>query len=932
MPEDLPAPRAKSIFLSYRRDDSEEVVDRIYETLSAHLSEDALFRDVDDIEPGANFPKVIRERLRDCDVVLVFIGRDWLTAQLDGRPRLNDPNDHLRQEIQAALAHPYAQLIPVLVKHATMPTADQLPVTLRPLAEINAKEVRSRGKEYLNDVAALAAAIRKGILVSQTNRQIAAERESEQGHTGTARDEGITAPALESRQWNALISAAREHGLVVVCGSEFGTDRKRGDPRCREYAIAAQVAMRLNLEIPPIDARRPLAQLAVACHRSGQRDAFAHELGKAAQALGPASGLSGLATLEPFRRLVTSALDRGLEVTLEARASQAVESVNYTRGGPLALDGREGWRSGGLVLHAAGYAGGLDGDAAVTDVEWREFAAAWRDRMPERLESLFEGSAVLFSGAGSPAGFIESWVDLAARLRCHSLWIGSSTLADDAAGTRSLGEAEGPEATLFDDTDGAAFLEEFERRWLSADEPRAAEPSQQRKPAASAASGTQRAESPSPASIPRPDQASPWPGLAPYTEVAAGLMFGRERESDQVVQSVAVHPVTVLYARSGLGKTSLLHAGVAPRLRERRLIPILIRVTWTASSDLPLSQQVLGRVSEAAASAGLVLPPPTAEESLWSYFHRRDVAQASDQDGRTPFVLMFDQFEELFTMGAMEAGSATRAGPAVRELADLVECHVPDEIRDRVRQDVSVIETFDVRLPAPHVLIAIREDFLPDLNGLGHLMPSIKKSGIRILGLSLEAARAVLIRAGGGIFEPDAASALLASLAKSDSPDFVGQGTGLPATVEPALLSFTCQRLNQMRRERGLNHIDVALVQEFEGGFGLEPFYDQAFANLDPALQKWVATELITASGQRDSVSLERAEQSLRRYGLSRALVEILVSRRILRITVEGGIGRVELAHDLLLPSAMRSRNDARPVNRGAGPVSRLLGKMFGVR
>lgn len=145
------------------------------------------------------------------------------------------------------------------------------------------------------------------------------------------------------------------------------------------------------------------------------------------------------------------------------------------------------------------------------------------------------------------------------------------------------------------------------------------------------------------------------------------------------------------------------------------------------------------------------------------------------------------------------------------------------------------------------------------------------------------------------------------------------------------MFSVTCYRLNEMRLAHGLEHIDLALVTETKGA-ALVSFYDEAFADLDPALRQWVLTELITASGRRDSVSLERAEESLLRYGLSKALVDVLVRRRILRITTESGVGRVELAHDLLLPAAMRSLDDARPLKPAAGPVSRLLGKMFGVR
>jgi TIR domain len=56
-------PRAKSIFISYRREDTQDEVDRLYETLSERFSAEAVFRDVDDVEPGSDFTTAIRNRL-----------------------------------------------------------------------------------------------------------------------------------------------------------------------------------------------------------------------------------------------------------------------------------------------------------------------------------------------------------------------------------------------------------------------------------------------------------------------------------------------------------------------------------------------------------------------------------------------------------------------------------------------------------------------------------------------------------------------------------------------------------------------------------------------------------------------------------------------------------------------------------------------------
>ena len=82
------------IFISYRRDDSVDVVGRICEHLVAQLGADALFKDVDSIPYGEDFRRAIAGAISECDVLLAVIGPDWLGAQ-DGESRLDDPNDYV---------------------------------------------------------------------------------------------------------------------------------------------------------------------------------------------------------------------------------------------------------------------------------------------------------------------------------------------------------------------------------------------------------------------------------------------------------------------------------------------------------------------------------------------------------------------------------------------------------------------------------------------------------------------------------------------------------------------------------------------------------------------------------------------------------------------------------------------------------------------
>ena len=122
-----------SVFISYRRDDSAGFAGRLADALEQRLGAGAVFRDVDDIQPGADFEAVIARGLDQVRAVLVVIGPGWLDAAVDGQRRLDRADDFVRREVEQALASG-KPVLPVLVGGATMPAANALPGALRGLA------------------------------------------------------------------------------------------------------------------------------------------------------------------------------------------------------------------------------------------------------------------------------------------------------------------------------------------------------------------------------------------------------------------------------------------------------------------------------------------------------------------------------------------------------------------------------------------------------------------------------------------------------------------------------------------------------------------------------------------------------------------------------------------------------------------------------
>jgi hypothetical protein len=104
--------------------------------------------DVDSIDIGVDFAEAIQRALDVCDVLLALIGPQWLTmTDTDGQRRLDDPDDTVRLEVEAALAR-NIRVIPVLVDNARMPRRHELPESLMPLARRNALELTHNRYTY----------------------------------------------------------------------------------------------------------------------------------------------------------------------------------------------------------------------------------------------------------------------------------------------------------------------------------------------------------------------------------------------------------------------------------------------------------------------------------------------------------------------------------------------------------------------------------------------------------------------------------------------------------------------------------------------------------------------------------------------------------------------------------------------------------------
>ena len=139
---------AAGIFISYRRDESRHAAGRLADDLAQSFGPEAIFRDIEGIDPGVDFTRSLETALESCVVMLVLIGPRWLDmSDAKGQRRLDNPEDWIRQEIATALVRD-VRVIPVLLEGAAMPEPDRLSPDLQALVRrqaLDMSDMRWRG-------------------------------------------------------------------------------------------------------------------------------------------------------------------------------------------------------------------------------------------------------------------------------------------------------------------------------------------------------------------------------------------------------------------------------------------------------------------------------------------------------------------------------------------------------------------------------------------------------------------------------------------------------------------------------------------------------------------------------------------------------------------------------------------------------------------
>lgn len=399
------------------------------------------------------------------------------------------------------------------------------------------------------------------------------------------------------------------------------------------------------------------------------------------------------------------------------------------------------------------------------------------------------------------------------------------------------------------------------------------------------------------------DREHPWLGLDSFTEQSSAFFYGREDEVAELARRVQRKLLTVLFGQSGLGKTSILRAGIVPRLRPEGYCPVYVRISYAPESPSP-SEQIKEAILRATQALGTWSRSGSADpgESLWEFLHHRDDT-LHDFDGRPLIpVLIFDQFEEIFTLAQTDETGRRRAAEFIADLADLVENRAPRALEERMEADDDAAAEFDFARSDYRILIALREDYLAHLEGVKGAMPSITQNRMRLARMNGRQALAAVTLPGGRLVSEEVAEAIVR---------FVAGGAELVnAEVEPSLLSLICRELNNNRIAQGRSEISPDLLAGSHASI-LSEFYGRALHDQPAGVHRFIEDELLTEAGFRENLAEERVQKAFAAAGAAPDTVATLVNRRLLRIEERLDARRVELTHDVLC-SVVRSARDTR--------------------
>ena len=417
---------------------------------------------------------------------------------------------------------------------------------------------------------------------------------------------------------------------------------------------------------------------------------------------------------------------------------------------------------------------------------------------------------------------------------------------------------------------------------------------------------------------------NPWNGLRTYTE--GELIYGRNEDTHTLALRILQNTQTIVYGKSGIGKSSILNAGIFPYVRSHGMFPVYVRLEHNVG-DSYLSQIKEAIDAEVGRFGGSIsvrnLVEERDDETFWEYFHR---VEFEDQEGNSVKpLIVFDQFEEIFTLET----NRDKIKDFFNQLSDLINNVRPVSAEGGVASHSKEVEShesagagkpaegkklvldlsrFKIKASAYksesdfHIVFTLREDFLSYLERNTVNIPALKNNRFCLQPINEHQAAEIIMMPRPGLVSPEVAKLIIEKVTGENNIDLDDKPK---IQVDSAILSLYLSRLYDKMVEVGDTVITSELVETHSDNI-IEDFYSDAISGLPENSVKWLEDTLINEDGRRDN---RDRSTLLRESELSEDELDRLVNEvKLLRQFSYSGILRVEYIHDVLCPVIVARR------------------------
>jgi hypothetical protein len=380
---------------------------------------------------------------------------------------------------------------------------------------------------------------------------------------------------------------------------------------------------------------------------------------------------------------------------------------------------------------------------------------------------------------------------------------------------------------------------------------------------------------------------------------------------------------TLLFGKSGIGKSSILNAGVIPAARRNGYVPVLVRLShnevendYAVQIKMAIARCLTTNETCNVSRCIKEIYPQKFEthETLYEYFHRHEFyKQDGDQLTRVKLLIIFDQFEEIFTLQSNESFKQI----FFSEFADVINDNIPKSLQSHHSQNLNQKQKNKIDITTQngfeklfdslksvddcsldfvtdneiHFVFTIREDLLSEFEHYTAFIPSLKRDRYGLRPINEQQAADIILKPQPGLVDKSVAIEIIEKLTKHSDVKL----DGVPQIeVDVAILSLYLCRLFEAKNS---NIITSTLLKE-RGELIISDFYIEAISNLSESDVEYLEKNLLDANGHRNNIPVVtlKNQSSI----TDDQLDDLCNKTKILRQFYYAGAMRVEFIHDIL--------------------------------